>query len=190
MPGQVRLKGRFKNKFNHFLHSLVPGRSRSPSPSTRLARDPQTSSTSVGPDTTSIHGILDTQPLNPPSLSNISIVIDPAGDEAPGRLADLASTGFQGVKTTLRLVERATDVFPPLKSTVAGLLGVIDILEVRDLQLCCDRDGVDYPQTTAQNQQDRQDLEQKLRAVVSVVNNHANYSTSPTFTTRLEGLSA
>ena len=50
--------------------------------------------------------------------------------------------------------------------------------------------GTDRPQTTAQNQQDRQDLEQKLRAVVSVINNHANYSTSPTFTTRLEGLSA
>jgi hypothetical protein len=47
----------------------------------------------------------------------------------------LANAGFQGLKTTLRLVERATDVFPPLKSTVAGLLGVIDIVEVRDFQL-------------------------------------------------------
>jgi hypothetical protein len=62
------------------------------------------------------------------------IVIDPAGDEDHGRMADLASAGFQGLKTTLRLVERATDVFPPLKSTVAGLLGVIDIVEVRDFQ--------------------------------------------------------
>jgi hypothetical protein len=61
-----------------------------------------------------------------------SIVIDPARDESLGQLADLASTGFQGLKTTLRLVERATDVFPPLKSTVAGLLGVIDIVEVCD----------------------------------------------------------
>ena len=95
-------------------------------------------STPVGPDPTSIHMIPDTQPLNSPSLSNIypSIVIDPAGDESPGRMADLAtSTGFQGVKTTLQLVERAADAFPPLKSTVAGLLGVIDIVEVCDLQL-------------------------------------------------------
>ena len=61
--------------------------------------------------------------------------MDPAGDEPPGRMADLASTGYQGVKTTLRLVERATDVFPPLKSTAGGLLGVIDIVEVRDFQL-------------------------------------------------------
>ncbi|KAF8240596.1 hypothetical protein L208DRAFT_510379 [Tricholoma matsutake] len=28
-----------------------------------------------------------------------------------------------------------------------------------------------------------------MRAVISVINNHANYSTSPTFTKRLEGLS-
>ena len=47
-------------------------------------------------------------------------------------MADLASAGFQGVKTTLHLVEKVTGVFPPLKSTVAGLLGVIDIVEVRE----------------------------------------------------------
>jgi hypothetical protein len=46
------------------------------------------------------------------------------------------------------------------------------------------------PQTTAQNQQDRNDLEQKLRTVISIIDNHANHSTSPTFATRLEGLSA
>ena len=132
MPDQEpeRLKDRLKNKFNRFLHSLVPARtgSRSPSPSIRSTRDPQASSTPVSPDP-------DTKPLNSPSLSNniyTSIVIDPAGDEAPGRMAELASAGFQGVKTTLRLIERATDVFPPLKSTVAGLLGVIDIVEVCD----------------------------------------------------------
>ena len=136
MPGQAaqdRLKkNRLTNKFNRLLQSLVPGR-RPPSP----PRDPQASTTIVGPDPTSIHGIPDTQPLNPSSLSNIypSIVIDPAGDEAPGRMANLASAGFEGVKTTLRLVERATDVFPPIKSTVGGLLGVIDLVEVCDFQL-------------------------------------------------------
>ena len=122
-------------EFKHFLHSLVPGRSRSPSPNRSITPtlDPQATSTPVGPDPTSIH---DTQQFNLPS-SNIypSIVIDPVGDEAPGRMADLASAGFQGVKTTLRLVERAADVFPPLKSTVAGLLGVIDIVEVCYFQL-------------------------------------------------------
>ena len=134
MSGQERLKDRLKNKFNRLLHSLVPDRSRAPSPyhPIRPTQDPQISSTPVGP--TSIHGIPNTQPLDPPSLSNIypSIVIDPTGDKAPERMADLASIGFQGVKTTLRLVERATDVFPPLKSAAAGLLGVIDIVEVRN----------------------------------------------------------
>ena len=136
MPGQERLKDHFTNKFNHLLRSLVPRRSRSPSPNCPIepTLDPQASSTLVGPDPTSIHGIPDTQPLNSPSMSNIypSIVINPAGDEAPGRMAELSSAGFQGVKTTLQLIERATDVFPPLKSTVAGLLGVIDIVEVCD----------------------------------------------------------
>ena len=128
--------------FKHFLHSLVPSRSRAPSPSPSPARpitptlDPQATSTPVGPDPDSSHGIPDTQSLNSPS-SNIypSIVIKPGGDKAPEENADLASTIFQGVKTTLRLVERTADAFPPLKSTVAGLLGVIDIVEVRDFQL-------------------------------------------------------
>jgi hypothetical protein len=47
-------------------------------------------------------------------------------------MADLATAGFQGVKMTLLLVERVAGACPPLKSTVSGLLGVIDIVEVRD----------------------------------------------------------
>ena len=123
MSGRLeeRLKDRLTNKINHLLHSLVPRRRRLPSPNCPIGPtlDPQASSTPVGPDPTSIHGILDTQPVNPPSLSNIYpfIVTDPAGDElheAPGRIADLASAGFQGLKTTLQLVERASGVFPQL----------------------------------------------------------------------------
>jgi hypothetical protein len=143
MPGTEQLKDRLmnKNKFKHLLHGLVPGRSRSTSPNRPItgptAPDLQASSPPEGPGPTSIHGIPDAQLPNEPSLSNIypSIVIDPAGDESPGRMADLAGAGFQGLKTTLRLVERASDVFTPLKSAVAGLLGVIDIVEVRDFQL-------------------------------------------------------
>jgi hypothetical protein len=187
MPGQKRLKGRLK----HFLHSLVPGRKRSPSHSSNRpitpTLDPQASSKSVVPDLNPTHGIPDTQPPNSPSNIYPSIVIKPAGgksdlassvfqgvktptldpqasskpvgpdpnlsygipDTQPlnspssniypsivikpaGEKSDLASTVFQGVKTTLQLVERAADAFPPLKSTVAGLLGIIDIVEVRD----------------------------------------------------------
>ncbi|KAF8240595.1 hypothetical protein L208DRAFT_510387 [Tricholoma matsutake] len=139
MPGQERLKDRLTNKFKRLLPCLVPGRSRSTSPNRpiRPTLDPQASSTPVGPDPTSIPGIPDAQPSNSPSLSNIypSIVIDPAGDEAPGRMADLARAGFQGLKTTLQLVDSVSGVLPPLKSAVAGLLGVINIVEVRDFQL-------------------------------------------------------
>ena len=140
MPGQGRLKNRLKNKFNHLLHSLVPGRSRSSSPNHPITPTVDTqasSSTPVGPDSIPVLGTPDTQPLNSPSLSNIypSIVIDPAADEAPGRMADLVNVGFEGVKTTLRLVERVAGTFPPLKLAVSSLLGVIDIVEVRDFRL-------------------------------------------------------
>ena len=139
MPGQGRVKNCFKSKFNHLLNSLVPCRSRSPStnPPITPALDHQASSTNsppVGPDPTSIHRVPDEQPLNSPSLSNVypSIVIQSSGDEAPGRMTDLVSVGFEGVKTTLRLVERVASAFPPLKLAVSGLLGVIDIVEVCD----------------------------------------------------------
>jgi hypothetical protein len=120
--------------FKHFLHSLVPGRSRPASPNLPITPtvDPQASSTPVGPDPNLTHGIPDSQPPNSPSSNIYPSIVIPAGDKAPGGKADLASTVYQGVKTSLQLVERATDAFPPLKSTVAGLLGVIDIVEVRD----------------------------------------------------------
>jgi hypothetical protein len=43
-----------------------------------------------------------------------------------------ASIGFQGFKTALTLVREAADAFPPLKSVAGGLLGLIDIVEVRE----------------------------------------------------------
>lgn len=76
----------------------------------------------MGPDPASIHGIPDAQLPLEPSLSNVypSIVIDPTGDRSPGRMADLASSGFQGLKTTLLLVERASGVLAPLKAAVGA----------------------------------------------------------------------
>ena len=134
MPDQERLKDRLKNKFKHFLHSVVPARSRSSSPNRPIT---PTLDHPIGTDPTSIHGIPDTQPLDSPSLSNIypSIVINPGEDETPGRMADLFSTGFEGVKTTLRLVEKVASGFPPLKMAVSGLLGVIDIVEASDFRI-------------------------------------------------------
>jgi hypothetical protein len=49
-----------------------------------------------------------------------------------GDKANPASIGFQGFKMVLRAVREAADAFPPLKSVAGGLLGLIDIVEVRD----------------------------------------------------------
>jgi hypothetical protein len=40
------------------------------------------------------------------------------------------SNVWEGTKTMLRLVKESTDAFPPLKSTAAGLIGLIDLIEV------------------------------------------------------------
>jgi hypothetical protein len=133
-----RFKNRAAGGVKHFFRSLVPGRSnRLPSPNRPITPtlDSQASSTPVVPDTGAIHGIPDTQPLNSPSNIYSSIVNKPEGDGAPEGKTDLASTIFQGAKATLQLVEKVADAFPPLKTTVSGLLGVIDIVEVRDFQL-------------------------------------------------------
>jgi hypothetical protein len=45
-------------------------------------------------------------------------------------MADAASAGFEGLKTTLRAIKEASDVFVPLKSVVGGLLALIDLVEV------------------------------------------------------------
>jgi hypothetical protein len=113
-----------------------------------------------------------------------------ARSEQPlGRVADAASTGFEGLKTILRLVERATDVFPPLKSAVAGLLGVIDIVEVRELAFNHEAPLLSHLQTTAQNRQDGAELERRLRAIVSIINQHRDESNASSFAHRLDGLS-
>ena len=40
---------------------------------------------------------------------------------------------WKGLKVALQLVEKSSDVFPPLKSAVAGFLGVVDIFEASDV---------------------------------------------------------
>ena len=59
-------------------------------------------------------------------------------------------------------------------------------MEVRDFQLSVVVVMVLTISRQLLRTNNRQDLEQKLRAVVSDINNHADYSTTPTFITRLE----
>ena len=42
---------------------------------------------------------------------------------------------WEGTKTILRLVRDSADVFPPLKSTAGGLIGLIDLIEVHPLSI-------------------------------------------------------
>jgi hypothetical protein len=65
--------------------------------------------------------------VQPPSNVYVDLI-------APSDVRDKASPasiGFQGFKTILTVVREAADAFPPLKSVAGGLLGLIDIVEVR-----------------------------------------------------------
>lgn len=67
--------------------------------------------------------ILGPQPAaNPSSAGARSSSIDGPSDHA----LDV----YEGIKTTLRLIKQSTDIFPMVKSPVAGLLEIIDIVEV------------------------------------------------------------
>ena len=61
-----------------------------------------------------------------------TIMVDPAEDHPPGRLANITSIGYHGFKTSLIAVRESADAFPPLKSVAGGLLALIDIVEVRN----------------------------------------------------------
>jgi hypothetical protein len=115
--------------------------------------------------------------VQPPSQVYEAISPSDVGDKA-----NVASIGFQGLKTALTMVREAADA---LKSVAGGLLGLIDIVEVRDfdcfhchLQHLC-------LQTTYQNQQDRAELERRIQALVSILKTHQPSSLS---SRRLEGL--
>ena len=47
------------------------------------------------------------------------------------KLSEAWAVARNGLETTLRLLERSADAFPPLKSAVGGLVGCLDIIQVR-----------------------------------------------------------
>jgi hypothetical protein len=103
--------------------------------------------------------------------------------------ANPASIGFQGFKTVLTAVREAGDAFPPLKSVAGGLLGLIDIVEVRDFdRFFCHHLRRPCLQTTYQNKEDRVELERRVGAVVHILESHQPNSLSPRRLERLHGL--
>lgn len=75
-----------------------------------------------------------------PNAGGSSSAANPIAADAESRLTQAAkkagADAWTGLRATLRLVEKSSDVFPPLKSAVAGFLGVVDIFEVSDLDRC------------------------------------------------------
>ena len=71
---------------------------------------------------------------SPPLTDNVGnpVVPDPVCVEAavPKDEPDWRHTASSAAKLLLRTVERASDVFPPLKSTAAGLCAILDNCEV------------------------------------------------------------
>ena len=66
------------------------------------------------------------------------VVPDPVhvGATTPKDKSDWKHTASSGAKLLLRTVERSSDVFPPLKSVVAGLCAILDNCEVCSAVLC------------------------------------------------------
>ena len=71
-----------------------------------------------------------------PTSSLLAADNDQLVDEESNQVSAAKRAGaeaWSGLKGTLRLLERSSDAFPPLKSAVAGFLGVVDIFEVSNL---------------------------------------------------------
>jgi hypothetical protein len=144
MSNPQRPKPPFVNKLKSGIRSVKDtgkkvvsriNRSLSESPKPPSVTDSVTRNTpqqGAEPSTLSVSHML----IGPSSDSYLTIMAGPSEGVPRGLMLDAVNTGFEGLKTTLRFVERAADVFPPLKSSVAGLLGLIDIVEVRN---CHDR---------------------------------------------------
>src|SRR5215475_11756766 len=67
------------------------------------------------------------QPLHPPApVANNAIL------SSTPQITPRSAWGnfWEGAKTILRLIKESADAFPPLKSTAAGLIGLIDLIEV------------------------------------------------------------
>lgn len=82
-------------------------------------------------------------PVQPPSPGQPAPITSPLATDG-NQLANAESSlalaakkdAWSGLKAALQLLERSSDAFPPLKSAVAGFLGVVDIFEASNLTTC------------------------------------------------------
>ena len=74
------------------------------------------------------------------STANLEAADGAHSVNAESRLTQAAKNAgadaWTGLKVALQLLERSSDAFPPLKSAVAGFLGVVDVFEASSLPSC------------------------------------------------------
>jgi len=99
------------------------------------------------------------------------------------------NNAWEGTKAILRLVRESADAFPPLKSTAAGLIGLIDLIEVSSVCLHIQsRYLFNYAQNTRRNRGDFEELKRKLSALVSILDQHKSELFSPLAKERIKKL--
>jgi hypothetical protein len=144
MSSPSRTKPRFHDKLKS-IQKIIPDIFRSASPS--IAEPTDEGVANIGPDSRisdttprftasgsssvggSVHLGRSPTPSIPPNVY-ATFLSDPSQEGPSGRMANAANVGFEGLKTTLRAIKEASDVFVPLKSAVGGLLALIDLVEV------------------------------------------------------------
>lgn len=100
----------------------------------------------------------------------------------------MASAIYEGFKVLLRTLERTSDVFPPLKTVVAGLVVTIELIEV--LFPLSDFALIPSPsKAKIQNTEDRIELTTSLEAILSILNARRHDWDKPHFATRLAHVS-
>jgi hypothetical protein len=129
--------GNLKGGFKKLSHSSPTSRSSTPDP-----RIPRTNHRSEGPSSSNEIA----EPTSKGTLQSASHSGNyklPENSRLVGSLPDLptevreeerkpSSPWYTGIKATLAFVEKSSDVFPPLKSAVAAVNGILGVYDVRD----------------------------------------------------------
>lgn len=102
-----------------------------------------------------------------------------ASDGAPPTAEKRREQGWGVVREGLRIVERCSDVFPPLKTAVAGLLSVMEHVEVCNYHHFIENRGeaITAPSTSQKVKATRDELIEiagKIEALRSALPRHVN----------------
>ena len=129
------------------------------------------------------------------STSSVNVSAISASQPAEAKLTPVqvakkvGEEAWIGLKATLKLLERSSDAFPPLKSAVAGFLGVVDIFEVSCYaSYTLERHSFFCVQTAAQNKDDYAELASNLKGIIDEFNQHPGEHTSSRMSDALKAM--